>query len=134
MLRPKLAPRVGSEQLTRVEPVLRLRTPQDRRELASELRHGRTSRVPQRSAVRYLREAEDLFDATVAVRRDDQHGARGLSARRLGDPQHHVVVELALGPVGDELVAAEEARQLVEDGTEDQATGEVFDGNGHAYL
>jgi len=86
MLRPKLASRVRVEQLARIEPVLRLRASKHGRELASELRHARAPRVPQRGPVRHLREAEELFDAAVAVRRDDKHPPRQLSARRLWQP------------------------------------------------
>jgi len=44
------------------------------------------------------------------------------------------MVELALRPVGEEFVAAEEARHLVEEGTKDQPAGEVFDGESHCLI
>jgi hypothetical protein len=70
----------------------------DLRELAGEIGLVRTAPVPERPAIRNFAKREDLFDAAVAVRRDDEH--RGRAA---GEPEHGVVVELSLLPVIDDV-------------------------------
>ena len=109
------------------------RASEDGEELAAELAHVRTAMVPQRAAVGDVREGEDLLDAAVAVGRDDEDASwRVLRAR--GQAEHEVVVELTLGPVGDELVASEALREILEERAEDEVTGKVIDGEHEAIL
>ena len=58
------------------------------REVAGELACVGAAVVPEREAVRHVREREDLLDAAVAVRRDDQDGARQRTRRGGGEAQH----------------------------------------------
>lgn len=69
--------------------------------------------------------------AAVAVRGDDEHAPWEVGGGAFGETQNHVVMELALGPVRDELVAAVAGGQVFEEHTEDQLAGETADGRGH---
>jgi hypothetical protein len=134
MLGPQLASRVGGEQLARVEPMLRDCAREDRVKLAAKLRDVRAAVVPEGAAVRHVREREDLLYAAVAVRGDNEDVAWQGGRRRLGQAKDDVVMELALRPVGHEVITPEAALHLVEQGAEDQATRKVGDGIVHATM
>src|SRR4051794_32530949 len=103
----------------------RLRALEDGRELALELRIPGAAMAPQGSLLWCLVEAEDLLNAAVAVRRDDQH--RPWRRVRRVDPEEQVVVELTLLPVIEELVAAEPAPEVVEERTQSEVLRERID-------
>jgi len=83
MFGSKFAPSVGGKQFARVEPVLRRRAGEDRRQFAVELRDGRAAMVPERCTVGHVLEAHDLFDAAVAVRSHDEDATGKLGRREL---------------------------------------------------
>jgi hypothetical protein len=114
--------------------VLRDRAPEDRPEVTAELRDGRTAVVPEGATVWDVQERQDLFHSTVAVRGDDENASRQDGRRRVGQSEDDVVVKLPLRPVGDQVVAAEAALDLVKQGAEDEAAGEVDYGIVHALM
>jgi dihydroxyacetone kinase len=81
--------------------------------------------VPEGAATRHIVEREDFLHAAVAVGGDDEHEALCVGRRGLGHAEDHVVVKLALRPVGDQIVSAEATLNLVEQGAEDEAAGEA---------
>jgi hypothetical protein len=89
--------------------------------------------VPKRAAARDLAEAEDLLDTAVAIGRDDQHAPRQLVGRRRRKANDDVVVELALRPVFDEVVAAKAAGEVIEKGAEHQLGGKIGDDGDHPH-
>jgi len=64
--------------------------------LAREIGDLGATVMPERPAVGYIREAEDLLHTPVAVGRDHEHAAGQLLEGGLGDADHDVVVELPL--------------------------------------
>jgi hypothetical protein len=134
VLGPELAARVRGKEFARIEPVLGGRTREDRGELTGEGLDLGAAVVPEGPAVRHLGEAEDLLDAAVAVGRDEQDGPGEVARRRSGEPEDDVVVELALRPVGGELVAAEARGDVVEQGTEDERAREGVDHGDHRAI
>lgn len=126
-IRPELAPRVLAEKLARIEPVLRHRTREDRRELAREVCDVRTPMVPKRPAIRDGRKAKNLLDAAVAVRRDDEHAPGQLEDRGFRKSKHDIVVKFALRPVRHEIVGAEATRHLGEQRPEVQSAAKVVE-------
>lgn len=102
------------------------RTGEDRPQRASELAHVGAAVVPERATVGHLREREHLFDAPVAVRGNDENASGQPRSGGLGEPEHDVVMKLALSPVGDEVVAAKAPLHRGEQTAENQAPGEGF--------
>jgi hypothetical protein len=115
---------VGREKLTRIEPVNRLGARERGRGRCVELRIARAAKRPERGAFGHLRKTENLFDAAVAVRRDDEDRTRKIFRVDLEDD---VVMELALRPMADEIERAVTRSELVEDGAEDQCAREGID-------
>ena len=70
--------------------------------------------VPEGEAIRQVGEGKDLLHAAVAVRSDDEDATRQDGRGGLGQPEDDVVVELALRPVVDQVVAAEAALHFLE--------------------
>jgi hypothetical protein len=124
---PELAASVGPEELAWVEPVLGDRSAEDGRQSAPERWNPRTAMVPERAPVGDLGEGEHLFDPPVAVRGDDEDRPRKIRGGALGQAQDEVVMELALHPVGDELVAAVPRDQVFEERSEHQLAGQAKD-------
>ena len=112
VFRLQLAARIRAEKLARIEPVVRRRSPQDRRKRARELADAWAAPMPQRRARGDLVEAEDLFDAAVAIRCDRKDLAR---QRFLVLHAHDdVVVKLTLPPMIDEIVVSKSPAQRLE--------------------
>jgi hypothetical protein len=82
--------------------------------------------MPQRAAVGHLGEREHLLDPAVTVGGDDEDPSGQLGGSGFREPQHHVVVELALGPVRDQLVCAVADGQVLEERAEDQVASEAL--------
>ncbi len=127
MLRTELTARVGAKQLARIEPVLRHGPRQDGRQLARKVRDVGTPLMPKRPPIGHFGEAKHLFDAAVAVRRDDEDAPRQLFFGALGEPHDHVVMELSLREVVDDLVRAEAPYDLAEQPPEIERAGQHFD-------
>ena len=123
VLGPKLASRVRREQLARIEPVVRARHAQQRRDRSVEFRVARATVLPERPAVRDLGERQHLLDAAVAVGRDDEHRTRE-RARLVSQAEHDVVVEFALLKVRDEIERTVVRPHFVEQSAEGHRRGE----------
>lgn len=115
----QLAARVGLEELARVEPVLGCLSHQHRGDRPRELCILGATQTPQAKPTGYFRKTRDLFDAAVAVRRNDQDVTG--KARAGGNSKHHVVMKLALLPVVDKFVAAELRSQQIQARPKDEA-------------
>lgn len=121
-----LAPRVGEQELARVEPMHGEGSSQQAELSSREFRIFGTALVPQRHPVRNLCEAKHLFDSAVAVRRNDQHRTRQLT-RSLGNANHYVVMKLALLPVVNELVPPPSLAHALEKRPEYQRRSQLID-------
>lgn len=118
MLWLQLAAGIGGEQLARIEEVRRDRAAEHLGKDPGEIGGLGTPPAPEGVARGNLREAQDLFDATIAVRRHHEDVARQplrVGARHADDD---VVVELALRPVFEKLegsdIVAQKLEQLAE--------------------
>lgn len=108
-----LAARVGAQQLTRIEPVLRARRSHQRRRIARKLWIVRAARMPQGAALWKRFEARDFFHAAIAVRGHNQNLATQSRSCSF-HAQDHVVVKLALLPMIDELVCPPTTTNFIE--------------------
>ena len=126
VFRLELAARVGTEQLARVEPVVRRGALQDFRKRSGKFTHPRAAPVPERRALRNFVEAQHFLHAAVAVRcdRKDLAGQRFLVVEAHDD----VVMKLALSPMIDEIVSAESRAQRLEQISRTIGTGQGLNG------
>jgi len=88
---------VIGEERAGIEPVNGRRATTDLGSGTPKLRVARAAEMPQTRAIRYGVERENLFDATIAVRRDDENA--------LPDTKHDIMVKFTLLPVVEERVA-----------------------------
>jgi hypothetical protein len=121
----ELAARIGRQKLTGVEPMIGDRSSQEWREGSRKLGDLRTTPVPKRQSTGDFVEAEDLFDATVAVR--GYHENTPGKARRASTEAHdHIVVKFALFPVIDEYVRSETATDLFQQRSQNECIGKLL--------
>lgn len=99
---------------------------QNRRKRSREFTHPRAAPMPERRTRGHLVEADDLFDAAVTIRCD----RKDLSGQRfaLVNAHDHVVVELTLLPMIDEIVSTESLAQRLEQISEHHGIGEGLKG------
>jgi hypothetical protein len=128
VLRPQLAASIGQQELARIEPVHGLRAREDRREITLKFRAFRAAILPQGASVRRRVKTQDLLHPAIAVRGDHQKMA--WQPVRWVHPEEHVVVELSLLPMREELEPTEGAPELVEQRSEDQGLSEGIDAHG----
>lgn len=102
------------------------RSQQRDRRRSGEVDIGWTTKRPERGPKRHVVEAEDLLHAAVAVGGHDEDTSWEVAAPD-GEPQHDVVVELALLPVLDELEGSVRTSHVVEKGAENERPRESFD-------
>jgi hypothetical protein len=113
VLLAELAAGVRTEEVARIEPVRRDRATEERRKLTGEIRDVRAAPMPEGPAIGHRLESEHLLHAAVAVGRHDEDDS-------VRDSNDDVVVELALLPVVEELVAAVPRAKLLEERSEDE--------------
>jgi hypothetical protein len=82
--------------------------------------------VPKRVAIGYVREAKDFLHAAVAVRGNDQDRS-GKFSRRATNPQHRVVVKLALLPMIDELIPVPAKTHVIEERAKHERIRQICD-------
>lgn len=90
-------------------------------ELAGELGVVWAAVVPECPARWALVEPEHFLDAAVAIRRDDQKGTRRITGRWQRD--YHIVMELTLLPVVDDLEVTKTLTNGVQQGAKRQGLG-----------
>jgi hypothetical protein len=127
VLGAQFAPRVRREQFAWIEPVLRDRAGEDGAELSVEVAQVGAAVMPEGTPVGHVRQAQDLLDAAVAVRRDDQDASRELRSGRRRQSKHDVVVKLALRPVRNELIASKPGHEVAEKDAEHPVASKAGD-------
>jgi hypothetical protein len=87
---------------------------------------ARTAHGPERCTLGDVVEAEDLFHSAVAVGRHD-HDGTGKVTLGVGNAQNQIVMELALGPMIDELERSPAHPHFVEERTKHERMRELGD-------
>lgn len=93
----------------------------DGRELSRELGIVRAAMVPERPARRTLVEPEYFLDAAVAIGRDDEERTRRIAS--LWQRDYHIVMELTLLPVVDDLEITKALTNGIQQGAKRQGLG-----------